>query len=105
MLKNLEEVILCEGLENIGSYAFFECDALTNVYIPISVNKIDSFAFYKCINLEKINIPSSVRYVEKMAFLDCKKLQIYVDLPNKPQTWNDNWNPQANPVYWQSENN
>lgn len=103
--KNLEEVIFCENLTNIGSYTFFECDALTNVYIPISVNKIDSFAFHGCINLEKINIPNSVLYVEQMAFVNCNKLKIYVDLPNKPKTWNDNWNPQANPVYWQSENN
>ena len=51
---SLQNVILHEGLEQIGDYAFQNCSSLTEIVIPTSVTKIDSYAFDKCSNLTVI---------------------------------------------------
>lgn len=43
---NLREVVLNEGLEKIGAYAFSGCDSLMSIEIPASVTDIDPTAFF-----------------------------------------------------------
>ena len=49
-------VVLENGVESIGSYAFSDCTALTNVTIPSSVTNIGQGAFSDCSNLEFVDI-------------------------------------------------
>lgn len=46
--KNLEEVILSEGLERIGSNAFTGCEKLKRLQLPASIKEIDGRAFIHC---------------------------------------------------------
>lgn len=55
-----KEVIIPEGVVEIGKHAFSYCDFLTSVTLPNSVIKIEEEAFYSCHELTNINIPSSV---------------------------------------------
>lgn len=66
--RQLEKVVLPEGLERIGDSAFSGCHLLKTVNIPNTVTEIGSFAFGSCYSLESITIPDSVTLIEFGAF-------------------------------------
>lgn len=70
--RNIEKLIMPEGLINIGSSAFSE-NYLEEVIIPNSVIKIDSYAFVNN-NLKEVIIPKSVVYLDDNAFDDNVKI-------------------------------
>ena len=51
------EIVIPDGTEKIGDYAFHNCSSLTSVTIPDSVTSIGSHAFSGCSNLTSITIP------------------------------------------------
>jgi len=93
--RNLEEVELCEGLEEIGQSAFYNCN-LKSIYLPSTIKKMGRGAFGSCSNMKKavigdgskklfpgtfsysgissIQIPSSVQVIGGSAFSACKHL-------------------------------
>ncbi|MBQ9860906.1 MAG: leucine-rich repeat domain-containing protein, partial [Clostridia bacterium] len=50
------DITIPDGVENISSYAFYNCHNLESITIPDSVTNIGSGAFSGCINLSKVNI-------------------------------------------------
>lgn len=58
--KNLKSVVIENGVTAIGSRAFLACRALESVSIPESITKIGDNAFYGCISLDasKLSIPN-----------------------------------------------
>ncbi len=66
----------------IYDYAFFNCDSITNVTIPDSVNSIGESAFYRCTSLATITIPNSVTSIGAFAFSGCGGLK-YVKLGSR----------------------
>ena len=68
----IKRVIIEEGVTSISSYAFNDCNNLTNVTIPNSVTSIESFAFSGCQSLRYITIPNTVMYIGNEAFNDTK---------------------------------
>ena len=63
----LESVILCDGVEEIGYRAFYDCRKLKKIYIPSSVTKIENIAFYYA-NAVTIYAPEgsyALRYAKK----------------------------------------
>ena len=73
--------IIPDGVTSIGSYAFYDCDSLTNITIPSSVTSIGWYAFYHCDNLTSITIPSSVTSIDGFAFAHCSSLTS-ITIPN-----------------------
>lgn len=78
---NLESVVFPESLRSIGEYAFEGCDALTSLYFPEGVD-IGFRAFCDCSNLKSVIIDvddadSFKRYapIDDYAFYECKKLE------------------------------
>ena len=57
--QTITKVIISEGIETIGKYAFMFSTALESVTIPSSVSTIDGYAFGSCENL------TSVKYLGK----------------------------------------
>lgn len=98
---SLEEIILHNGIETIGCFAFQFCEALTFIAIPSSVKvvsdnafsfcsnltrvtmeegiiSINWFAFSYCTTLKEITIPQSVSFIDDDAFNECPaKLLVY----------------------------
>ncbi len=72
--NSIEEIILEDGIENIGSYAFFYTFNLETVVIPESVKSIGKSAFMGCENLKNITIPENVTSIGDGAFGLCKSL-------------------------------
>ncbi|MHC1705020.1 MAG: leucine-rich repeat protein [Tenuifilaceae bacterium] len=97
-LKNIKNIVICEGVSSIGDNAFYVCDddgltfvnifgsdttidenfpnycGVTSVLIPNSVTRIGGHAFRNCRNLISIVIPNSVLTIGSSAFSDCRSL-------------------------------
>ena len=75
--KQLEEVVLCEGLLEIGSYAFKSCTALKRIDIPSSVENIGSHAFDYCTKLKEVDLSDGLLEIGSHAFDSCEKLEYF----------------------------
>ncbi len=56
----------------VGNYAFYDCDYITSISLPETINNIEHHAFYSCSKLVSINIPASVKKIGEYAFSDTK---------------------------------
>ncbi len=72
--ENIQQVIIEEGVTNIGNYTFYQCSNLTEVVIPESVTNIGNYTFYQCSSLTEVVIPESVKSIGDYACLDCDSL-------------------------------
>lgn len=72
--KTIKKVVIEDGMENIGSYAFYECFEITSVTIPKSVASIGKESFCSCSSLLSVTIPQNVSIIDTSVFYDCNKL-------------------------------
>jgi len=72
--KNVEKIIIPDGVTEIGHEAFKDCKNLTTVTIPDSVKRIGNNAFAGCVSLKEISIPNGVNRIESYAFRRCTNL-------------------------------
>lgn len=77
----IENVVINEGVTNVGKWAFYKCANLQKVIIPNGVTAIELRAFSNCPKLEEINIPSSVTTIGVFAFWECSSLNEII-IPN-----------------------
>lgn len=99
----IEKVVIEDGVESIGEYAFYDFTSLTSIEIPNSVTTIGSnafsqssiesvalpenlqsiseYLFYYCESLTSVTIPSSVREICNGAFGSCYNLS-RVEIPD-----------------------
>ncbi len=102
--RKLSEVVFCDSLQLIGTYAFRGCDSLKTVNMTDNIWHCGIGAFFTCFNLEKvklsknllsisnqmlgytniekIDIPESVQYIGDEAFLSCVNLKT-INIPKK----------------------
>lgn len=73
-------VVIEDGVENIGAYAFYCSPFVSSVSIPDTVKRIDNRAFYDCSALEELLIPNSVTVIDDYAiygsYTNLKKLVV-----------------------------
>lgn len=67
----LANVNLCEGLKEIGHYAFWRCSALKAITIPSTVTDIGCHAFSSCRSLDDAELPEGLRTMGVCAFAGC----------------------------------
>ena len=75
------EIFFDGDITAIGYKAFYNCDALLEVSVPIGVKKLDEKAFAYCDNLQKVTLPSTLNSIYSYAFDNCISL-VDVQLPN-----------------------
>ena len=73
--SSLESVSIPEGVREIGEDAFAFCKSLKSVTIPEGVKKIGRDAFRGCGSLKTISTPGSVAEIGASAFRDCSSLE------------------------------
>lgn len=72
------DVVIPEGVTNIGSGAFEFRTSLTSITIPAGVTRIEAGAFNSCTGLTKLTIPESLTDIREYAFDGCTNLsEIY----------------------------
>ena len=97
IIPYVTEIIICDGITNIGDYAFagdtalnkitigntvkdlgtnifLSCKSLANLTIPGSVTSVENDAFYGCTNFVNITIQNGVTSIGNNAFRECTNL-------------------------------
>ena len=69
------DVVIPDGVTEIGQTAFFGCKGLTSITIPGSVKKIGPEAFLYCSELISVDILEGVEVIGHEAFKYCLKLK------------------------------
>ena len=80
--KNLEEVVLPQGITSIKTYVFYGCTWIKSFVIPDSVTEVQMKAFENCTNMTRMTLGQGIgRYSimnDKDVFKGCYKLvEIY----------------------------
>lgn len=76
----ITNIVIPEGVIEIGPWAFEDCTFLANVQLPSSLQKIGVGAFQNCSSLQSIVIPETVSTIEDAAFEECTLLKT-ISLP------------------------
>lgn len=74
--NKLEDVELCDGLLEIGTYAFYNCMVLKRISIPSTVTTIGAEAFSGCYELEEVDLCEGLIEIGMCAFLVSSLKQI-----------------------------
>lgn len=69
--NTITSVIIPEGVEKIGAYAFANLSALEEVVLPSTLKMIDQGAFYGCTKLKKVQGIENVKFINQNAFANC----------------------------------
>ena len=69
--NEITELVIPDGVESIGNYAFWDCKGLTSVTIPEGVTSVGSYAFAYCSGLTSVTIPEGVTSIGNGAFEGC----------------------------------
>jgi hypothetical protein len=59
---------------SIADFAFYVCEQLTTIDLPVTITSIGSKAFMGCSGLTALNIPDQVTSIGQMAFMMCRSL-------------------------------
>ena len=69
--NTIEEVVVPEGVEVIGAYAFANLTALKKVTLPSTLKHIQYGAFYNCTSLQTVEGIEHVQLINQAAFANC----------------------------------
>ena len=75
------QINIPENVEEVGPWAFFECNQLVQVDLPDVLRTIQEYAFSGCTRLLRINLPIGLESIGEGAFFDCSNLK-YIFLPD-----------------------
>ncbi len=70
-----EALIIPEGTEKIGDYAFYRDPKITSVIIPEGVTEIGVAAFQGCSNLQSVVFPKGLTTIGDSAFCFCHEIR------------------------------
>ena len=74
-------VVIPEGVKEIGKYAFYGNFEVTSVVLPNSVETISDSAFESCMELNELTISRGLKHIGESAFKECDKLTSDINLP------------------------
>ncbi|MBQ4072554.1 MAG: leucine-rich repeat domain-containing protein [Clostridia bacterium] len=72
---NSQEIIIPDGIVEIGANVFRKNNKIISISIPDSVKAIGPYAFNNCTSLERIDLGDGLRYIGDYAFSLCKKVE------------------------------
>lgn len=80
---NITNLVVEEGITEIGNYNFYNCTALVNVSLPSTLTILHGSGtmtasygcFQNCTSLQSITLPKNLTTIENCAFKDCTALK------------------------------
>lgn len=72
--NNIKQVVINEGITEVGANAFQGCSNLKKVQLPESLKTLNGYSFGICEQLTEIYIPSGVEALDRMSFTQCSNL-------------------------------
>ncbi len=69
----------------IGKNAFYDCEDLTSVSLPLTITTIGESAFNYCTKLSSIELPTTITSIATKAFYGCRSL-ISINIPSSLTT-------------------
>ena len=92
--ETISEIIISDGIQEIGEDSFVGSQALTKVVIPNSVIKIGNTVLAACNSLTNITIPNSVKSVGIQLFNRIPSITVNVPFKEgkMPTGWDKEWN-------------
>ena len=70
----LTEITLPEGLKSLGNYAFYNCTSLTAIAIPAGVTSLPDYCFQSCSALSRVTLPAGLKSLGNYVFPYCTSL-------------------------------
>ena len=70
----LKEVIIPDSVKDLDESVFFQCRNLVSVRLPAGLKTIRHWLFCQCVNLKTVTIPDGVTSIEYCAFFNCGNL-------------------------------
>jgi hypothetical protein len=104
--RNLNKIILPDGLETVGGMAFCgcnnllevrlpstvrhilgnaynSCEALLNVILPEGVETLGNYAFAHCSHLNSLHLPKSLQHIGQDVVNDCPRLKRFTKMTDE----------------------
>lgn len=75
--KKLKRIIISKSVKKVSHYAFADCENLKEIIFDenVKIEQICSYAFYNCVGLKEIVFPKSLKYISGWAFKNCSNLE------------------------------
>jgi len=70
---SITKVHVTDSVTDIGNYAFWSCDNLSDIVLPAALTSIGAGAFGGC-SMSSINLPQSLECIGDHAFSNCERL-------------------------------
>lgn len=72
---SIKSVVIEEGVNSIGTYAFYYCSSLVSATIPEGITSLPMYAFQFCSSLEYLSLPESLTTIGHAAVSHCFALK------------------------------
>ena len=73
--EGVSSVVIPDSVEVVGENAFFVCVGLEELHLGTGIKKLEYAAFGTCVSLKSVVIPDSVEVVGEFAFFGCSGLE------------------------------
>ncbi|MBO6062242.1 MAG: InlB B-repeat-containing protein, partial [Clostridia bacterium] len=73
-MASITSIVIGEGVETVGTYAFYGCTGITELYLPDGLWGVMAHAFENCTNLVSVSFPASCQGVDDYGFCGCTDL-------------------------------
>jgi len=95
----MTDVVIPEGVETLGDYAFYLCRGFSSVTLPNSLKSIGYWAFRNCTDLFTLRLGNGINSIGTSAFDGCSKMKKIV-IPDISVLFNISYaDKSSNPVY------
>ena len=73
--ESVTDITIDNGVESIGTYAFYDFKKISSIYIPYSVVRLGQYSFKNCVLLKTITIDGNLNSIENGSFENCPLLE------------------------------
>ena len=97
---NLTDVTWLNGLIEIGSHTFHNCQKFATSIIFDKLEKVGSEAFDSNYTLKTVFFPETAKTLNSYVFEQCNGLNVFTAFSFQPDGWSSNWNNTNANVTW-----